>query len=1231
MTKETVCLLFLASAAALCAGDAPFSDVTAERFPDADSVLVDDDSFVEYAPDGTYRRTDEHWVKVLTEKGRRDESEIALSYSARYASAKILYVGIIGTNGVERAVDFAATAKDSTDNSSMGENIYDPMSRKLVCAVPGVQVGETVRYRTERKTFKSRIEGQWADYTVFEWSLPVLRSRMAVKSPPSLPLRKIAVRHPLGNVVADERTLEDGSVLRTWTATNSPQAFPEPDMPPLYTQVQNLQVSTAESWKEISRWYWNLCVPHFEKADEAVSNKVAEIVAGLAADDVDGRVRALYKWVAQEIRYMGLTLEDTSPGYAPHDVDITFRNRYGVCRDKAGLLAAMLRIAGVEAYPVLIQAGAKKDAEVPSPYFNHAIVAVAAGDGYTLMDPTDESSRDLLPAYLGDSSYLVARPEGETLLVSPVAPASENALSVDAEGTLDADGAVLLEQRISFAGIHDNAFRRALLRKKPEERRKFFEAVLRSRFTGAELLRCEISPEDLHDTASPLKATLVSRLPEAVVRGATRDELLPPLLTPTLGGVCWLLDGKTSLETRKYPLVVDNTASAVETLSLRLGDAVGAARELPEDRDVKGKYDYSRTFRMEDGRLVVRRRAAVNAVEFSPDEYAALRETLKSVEEYERERPTFGKNALADANVRYRFYGYEVDLAGDACWTSTNTVVKEILTYDGKKRSSELKLSYNPTWESVEVVSAVVSNRDGSVSRLTDREVNEMDCGWAAAAPRYPASKQMVVNLPSVEVGSVVSFTVARTATNAPAPFYCRWDFDVYEPTDELFARCGGWSRRVVAPRLVKAEPMAAPGEFWRDQKFVSSNSFARIAPALRRAAAVGALEPERAIGPGAPGDVKGIRDWMARHVRIAGPTLYELPLELQTTDPATVVAERYGAQLDYMRALCALLRGAGHEADVVFSSADGALDPNMRRLSMYDYPNVRAFATPVCRVRERTGGWLWGLLPFGRETRETFIGPDNEYTPLGATQLAGSHYFDPEAETFGVVTQDASFATYTSRETKLFVRENGAVDFEVSREAYGPGVGAFRRKYEEMLPEDRSRHHQKLLGAVAQGASATGDLVTDTSSYPARLSFKCYVPSFATVEDGAISLVLPDFSDPIFPLSDAARTTPVDVGAKDGARSVYEVTFPKGYDAVEHLPGSFAMRDPLDFNHVWHQASASTRFDDDGRLVVTVVRDRAPRIQTVLAPEYASMLKGWSRVASSEANRTVTVRRTAE
>jgi hypothetical protein len=43
--------------------------VTAERYPDADTVLVDAHTWVHYNEDGTYVQRDERYQKVLTQEG----------------------------------------------------------------------------------------------------------------------------------------------------------------------------------------------------------------------------------------------------------------------------------------------------------------------------------------------------------------------------------------------------------------------------------------------------------------------------------------------------------------------------------------------------------------------------------------------------------------------------------------------------------------------------------------------------------------------------------------------------------------------------------------------------------------------------------------------------------------------------------------------------------------------------------------------------------------------------------------------------------------------------------------------------------------------------------------------------------------------------------------------------------------------------------------------------------
>ena len=1222
MTAALIC----ATAAIMTAA----ADITSERFPDADAVTVEEIERVRYNPNGTYVLTNDCWTKILTEKGRRSESSVSFDYSKRYGTAAIAYVGIVGTNGVEREVDVSATMKESTDNGSMGANIYDPLDRHIACTVPGLRIGDILHVRLTKQVLKPRCEGKWADIAVMEWSRPIVRSVYEITAPAALPLRRIAVRHPLGNVVSNVTTLADGSTVHVFTATNSPQAFPEPDMPPLYTQVQNVRVSTAADWPEISRWYWDLCAPHLAKTNAAMIAKVRELVAGAggeAAPEMD-RLRAVFRFVSQEIRYMGLTMEDTSPGYAPHDVDITFDNRYGVCRDKAGLLVAMLRLAGFKAFPVLIHVGAKHDPEVPQPFFNHAIVAVEPSSPiphpYILMDPTDESTKDLFPAYLCNNSYLVARPEGEKLAISPVPTPEANLLRAESTGTLSKDGAIFLENDIRFGGINDTIYRSTFLRLKPEDREKFFERAVKAIASGAELIRCEIEPKDLRDTEKPLRVRLASRLPETILRGETREELSAPFVSRTLGTANFLLRGNTSLEKRRFPLVLDTTARVDESLTLDLGEALGPVRELPPaEAGWDGGFRVTRRFAVTNGTLRASRSTTVSAVEFSPSAYADLREEIKRQEAADRRRPVFSNDPANGADVRWLLDSVETTVFSDSAWVTTNRVVKEVLTYAGKKSSAELKFSFNPQVERIGILSAVVSNRNGKVAAVSDHEMNVMDCGWAASAPRYPASRLLVVNLPSVEIGSVISYVTVRAVTNAPVAFYGTFNFDSLEPVERRVVRVNDWKREVVRPRRLPREPLQPSAALWRDQVIVSSNRFAavdlRIGEAPKGAEALAGLEDADEIAT-----IRQVRDWMAKYVKCAGPGLYELPLDLQLTDPGIVLKERYAAGLDYIRTMCALLREAGLGADVVFVANDADEPESVRRRIRLEKPNVRAFATPLCRVRWRTGGFL-GL---GGEDQEVFIGRENEYAEIGPSAYQGCDYFDPTSGEFGIVTVPRTdFAQREVERTTWDIRENGAVDLTVESLMYGPAVNAFRQKYAEILPEDRSRLYQSLLGSISQAAAATSDLEADITSYPARRRFTCLVPDYAVVQGDAMTIQVPPLLSSIPNCTGHARRTPFAIGASEEESEEMMIVFPEGYTRIECLPKPFVLANPLNPTEIWLEGKVTSEVKDN-RAVIRLTRHVHRHADAWFAPSFYELFKDWRRIATSRASRTVTVTR---
>jgi len=1198
--KINVILLIL-----LCAGAATAlraEDVSSVQFPDADTVTLCETEYVEYKPDGSSVSVSEAWSRVLTERGRREDSELRLGYNRRYSTARILYVGIIDELGVEREVDVSGTTKDMTDNSSLAENIVDPQDRELVCTIPGLKVGEALHIKVERTIFKSRVKDQWSDLVICEWTHPILKSVYTVRAPKERPIKRRAIRHPLGNVTEEVHVQEDGSTLYTYTTTNSPRMFPEPDMPPQWNVVQSIHLSTASDWREISRWYWDVCQPHLEKTNAAITNKVEEL----------GRdMRAIFKFVSQDIRYMGLTMEDTAPGYAPHDVDITFDNRYGVCRDKGALLVSMLRIAGYKAFPVLINVGAKMDPDVPKPYFNHAIVAVEENGQYVLMDPTCENTKDIYPSYLSNCSYLVARPEGETILTSPVPPGERNLVEVSTQGELRGDGTLVLKSNLAFNGVNDTIYRGALVRATPEQRFKFFENRLRAIRPGAELIRCDIAPQNMMDTSVPITVELLAKMPEAVLRGETEDVLVVPFVSRAFSVANWLIGSNVSLDKRRYPLVLDTTARVREHLEIDLGGNLGEMLYLPDALTLTNGYAFARSFAMKDGKLVADRLHGIDAVEFSPEGYAQLREDMTRVEAAERRCPTFSADSLKNANVNWLLESTDVDVADDASWTVTNTIVKQVLTYRGKKDSAELSFAYNPTCERVEILSACVSNLNGVVSQVKPSEMNELDCGWAAAAPRYPAGKTLIVNLPAVEVGSVISVTSARTVTNAPAPYYGVIGFDSKEPLVRRRARLNDWARDVVSPRRVPDEPSQPASYRWRDVKLVTYNDFAKQAEVLRKATDVDDLEC-----PECGKTIEAIRNWMAQHVRLAGPSLYEVPIACQLTDPKTVLAERYATRLDYIRTLCALLKGAGYEADIVFAARNAASSPEARRRDMYDIPNVRAFRFALCRVHDNDTTY--------------FLGTENEYNPLGASEFVDCDFFDPETATFDLVKP--SSPDYEPRATtavRMTVHEDGSVDYGCASELYGAGVGGFRKHYAEILPEDFSRHYQDLLSGISKAARATGELKPDVKGYPATLQFSCFLPDYATVEGGMIALRLPSLACPVPALPDTLRLTPIALGAQNASVETLEIRFPKGYDCVECIPEDFAFADPLSPQTVLLKNTV-TRTMEGGCLVVRIMRETSAHPNAFFGSEYAGLFRDWRRRATSLASRTIIVRKGA-
>lgn len=1207
-------------------------EVTREKYPNADDVLLDDYILVRYEADGTSLEWDDTFMKILTEKGKRDNTSLSFYFTLPYSTTEVLLLQVIKPDGTIVPVDVEKQSRVMVDPSQMSSNIYNPNSKILRVGVPGLEVGDIVRYVSHGKLVKPRVPDTWSDYQVLEYTSPIKHYVYEVQAPQELPLRNIALKDEVPGTVKHEKTEKDGRIHYKWTISDVPRMYSEPSMPPLHTVVQRLLVSTIPSWEDISKWYWNLSEPHYETTPE-IKTTVKNLVEGI--DDDMQKIEIIFKWVSQEIRYMGITIEAEAPGYEPHDVSLTFKNRHGVCRDKAALLVVMLREAGLKGYPVLIHNGPKKDEEVPQPYFNHAVVAVEIKPGeYVLMDPTDENTKKLFPAYLNNQSYLVAKPEGEELRVSPIDPARDNMMRISTEAAIDADGVLTAKSVMHFEGINDNAYRGYFSRIKPEERRKYFDGVLKRIVAGGRMTHFELIPENMQDTSTPLQVTMEFKA-EDVLIGKDKTIMMPvPSVGASVGMVNFIL-GRTGLEKREYPLVTDLACGVEESLVLTLDESIGQPISIPEypsiDTDTLG---WQKALKIEDGTFKGENIFLMKAVEFNPEEYLELKEILKDMEYNARKKPIFKRGiqtAKAEApfkpeaapDVRIIEARYRYELTDAHTWEETVKIKKQVLTYKGKKDNSEIKFNYNPAWEEIELTTATVSNGD-SVQYISEQEINELDAGWAGSAPRYPAAKTLVASMPGVEEGSVIYYEYTRKLKDQPffaishnfrgsdpidmkmvqliVPKSLELDIwkndsamigirDPMRPKDSepviVSARSSDdetvtfeWT--VQNQKAVPSEDSLPPWWSFNPNLMVSTGNWEAFADHVRHVlmkathaqsdAAAKAREIAKDLDSKSD-KVIAIRDFVAKNIRDAGPGLSELPFTA-VTDADTTLEDGYGNTTDRAVLIHTMLKAVGISSDFMLASRA----PEAKELSevLLNTPDPSYFGTVLVRVRV--------------DGDSVFLNDTDQYDILGATShddRAGL-LLKPKGWAFWkqpVRTIDAPRGKddHSESEYDIELLNNGDAIITKTRYYYGNSFGSGKKRFDEMAPEERKRYYQEAVAGISQAAKAQGDLTTNFNDYPGVESFTVKVERYAVVDGDYMYLDLPYTLRNLFRLRSDERTNPIYWSGSRNSEVETEIKLPAGWRNIVFMPDAVEWDAPNDGGEV----EVEIEMEEDGVLEI--------------------------------------------
>ncbi|MDP1621784.1 MAG: DUF3857 and transglutaminase domain-containing protein [Bacteroidales bacterium] len=465
MKKNLLLLLqltFITGLSAQTIGELVKNAGDASSYPNHDLVIVFDSMLVDMQETGLTYVVNHTLTKVLNHHGALELNVIKYGYDPLSAFVEIRKAVIHKNDGrvieldVQKAMDYPAPARA----------IYWGAREKML-EIGRLEPGDAVEMIMFRKGFTYALlatddddkyippmKGQFYDIVEFFGTYPIKEKVYRVAVPKNKPLQ-----YQFYNGEAQASCwYKDDKIVYTFSKKEILPIKPESRMVAMVDIAPKLLVSTTEDWYSKSTWFYSVnedfgsFIP-----DREIQEKVNEILKG-ASNEMDS-ISRLTHWCADEIRYSGISM-GCGEGFTLHTGSMTFTDRCGVCKDKAGMLITMLRAAGFESYAAMTMAGSRID-YIPADQFNHCVTVVKLSDGkYHLLDPTwVPFVRELWSSAEQQQQYLMGLPEGADLATTPLSDPENHFIKIDGVAQLKPDGTLAGRITITGEGQSDAAIR----------------------------------------------------------------------------------------------------------------------------------------------------------------------------------------------------------------------------------------------------------------------------------------------------------------------------------------------------------------------------------------------------------------------------------------------------------------------------------------------------------------------------------------------------------------------------------------------------------------------------------------------------------------------------------------------------------------------------------------------------------------------------------------------------
>lgn len=553
-----------------------------QAFKDASAVTLLDSTFVRVSASGSGTFAIVKKELIQDRQTGIQRHCVVYDYDPLTAYARFRYARVKKSDGTVKQVDVSA----AKDYAAPARSIYWG-ARQIMLELGQIDKGDVIEYEIEKKGFTYALlqsagagamaggggaafsplgttaneadmdenrfvppmRGQFYDIVPMWVEQPTRRKVYQVELPDTCRLQYQLYQYN-GAKEEQKDTLNGRQTLRI-ALTNQIPFKKETSMVDLFDVAPKLMLSTTKDWKAKSRWFNRVNEDYgsFRTTPEAKA-LVKEILRGKKTEMQ--KISALTHWVADNIRYVGLTM-GKGEGYTLHSLDMDLTDRGGVCKDIAGTLIGLLRTAGFKAWPAMTMAGSRVE-QIPADHFNHCVCVVQLKNG-TLMpiDPTwVPFCRELWSSAEQQQNYLPGIPEGSDLRETPLSPPENHYLRLTATDTLLADGTLTGTLTVEAEGQSDATVRSIFTRGWQSRWQQSLENELLNVSPQAQLVAVDYGADPKDYQSAPIRIVFSFVIPNYAIGGTGGMAFKPLTMNNLYGNVLSFLNVGGNNATRQY-------------------------------------------------------------------------------------------------------------------------------------------------------------------------------------------------------------------------------------------------------------------------------------------------------------------------------------------------------------------------------------------------------------------------------------------------------------------------------------------------------------------------------------------------------------------------------------------------------------------------------------------------------------------------------------------------------